>query len=111
MLALGEPSGLASFALYVALTAIEVLMLSSLWVFGIDELMTPYQALAQAFATMPTGGFATQPTSAAAFSAEAQWILTLFMAIAGANFALMYARHATPPQVLAGDEEFRLTLG
>ena len=98
--------------LYVALTAIQVLMLSSLWVFGIDELMTPYQALAHAFATMPTGGFSTQPTSAAAFSAAAQWILTLFMAIAGANFALMYrAFTRRRPQVLARDEEFRLYLG
>ena len=44
-------------------------MLSSLWVVGIDELMTPYEALAHAFATMPTGGFSTQPDSAAAFSA------------------------------------------
>ncbi len=97
--------------LYVALTAIQVLMLSSLWVFGIDDLMTPYQALAHAFATMPTGGFSTQPTSAAAFSAAAQWILTLFMAIAGANFALMYrAFTRRRPQVLARDEEFRLYL-
>lgn len=95
--------------LYVTLTAIEVLLLSSLWVFGIDELMTPYEALAHAFSTMPTGGFSTQPTSAAAFSAEAQWILTLFMAIAGANFALMYrAFTRRRPQVLARDEEFRL---
>ena len=99
------------WVLYVALTAIQVLMLSSLWVFGIDDLMTPYQALAHAFATMPTGGFSTQPTSAAAFSAAAQWILTLFMAIAGANFALMYrAFTRRRPQVLARDEEFRLYL-
>ena len=95
--------------LYVALTAIQVLMLSSLWVVGIDDLMTPYEALAHAFATMPTGGFSTQPTSAAAFSAEAQWILALFMAIAGANFALMYrAVLHRRPQVIVRDEEFRL---
>ena len=95
--------------LYVALTAIQVVMLSTLWVVGIDELMTPYEALAHAFATMPTGGFSTQPTSAAAFSAEAQWILALFMAIAGANFALMYRGFVRRrPAVLARDEEFRL---
>ncbi|HEX4746987.1 MAG TPA: TrkH family potassium uptake protein [Gaiellaceae bacterium] len=95
--------------LYVALTLIQVLMLSALWVVGLDELMTPYEALAHAFATMPTGGFSTQPDQAAAFSAEAQWILTLFMAIAGANFALMYrAVVHRQPRVLARDEEFRL---
>src|SRR5262245_19126044 len=97
------------WVLYVALTAIEVLLLSSLWVFGIDDLMTPYQALAHAFSTMPTGGFSTQPTSAAAFSSAAQWILALFMAIAGANFALMYrAVLRRRPQLFARDEVFRL---
>jgi trk system potassium uptake protein TrkH len=97
------------WVLYVALTAIEVVLLSSLWVVGIDDLMTPYQALAHAFSTMPTGGFSTQPTSAAAFSPEAQWILALFMAIAGANFALMYrAVIRRRPLLLARDEEFRL---
>ena len=29
--------------LYVALTALQTLMLSSLWLLGIDELMTPYR--------------------------------------------------------------------
>ncbi len=95
--------------LYVGLTAIQVAMLSALWVFGIDELMTPYEAVAHAFATMPTGGFSTQPTSAAGFSGAAQWILALFMAIAGANFALMYrALLRRRPQILVRDEEFRL---
>jgi trk system potassium uptake protein TrkH len=97
------------WVLYVALTAIEVVLLSSLWVAGIDDLMTPYQALAHAFSTMPTGGFSTQATSAAAFSAEAQWIIALFMAIAGANFALTYrAVLRRRPQLIARDEEFRL---
>ena len=95
--------------LYVALTAIEVLLLTSLWVVGVDDLMTPYEALANAFSTMPTGGFATRADKAAAFSAEAQWILVLFMAIAGANFALMYrALVRRRPRLLARDEEFRL---
>ena len=95
--------------LYVGLTLVQVLLLSSLWIVGIDDLMTPYEALAHALSTMPTGGFSTQPSSAAAFSAEAQWILTLFMAIAGANFALMYrAIIRRQPRVLARDEEFRL---
>jgi trk system potassium uptake protein TrkH len=95
--------------LYVALTLIQTLMLASLWVVGIDDLMTPYEALAHAFSTMPTGGFSTQADSAAAFSAESQWILALFMAIAGANFALMYRAFVRRrPRVLARDEEFRL---
>jgi trk system potassium uptake protein TrkH len=95
--------------LYVALTLIQVFLLASLWIAGIDDLMTPYEALAHALSTMPTGGFSTKPDSAAGFSAEAQWILALFMAIAGANFALMYRAFVRRrPNVLARDEEFRL---
>ena len=97
------------WVLYVALTALETLVLTSLWLFGIDELMTPYEALAHSFSTMPTGGFSTGPRSAEAFSAESQWILALFMVVAGANFALMYRAFAQRrPHALARDEEFRL---
>ena len=95
--------------LYVGLTALQVAMLSTLWIVGIDDLMTPYEAVAHAFATMPTGGFSTQPDSAASFSGAAQWILALFMVIAGANFALMYRGFLRRrPGVLVRDEEFRL---
>jgi trk system potassium uptake protein TrkH len=95
--------------LYVALTLVQVFLLSSLWVVGVDDLMTPYEALAHSLSTMPTGGFSTQPDSAAAFSAEAQWILVFFMVIAGANFALMYRAFVRrQPRVLVRDEEFRL---
>lgn len=95
--------------LYVALTALQTVLLATLWLVGVDELMTPYEALAHSLSTMPTGGFSTQPRSAEVFSAEAQWILGGFMLVAGANFALMYRvlahRHA---RLLIRDEEFRL---
>ena len=95
--------------LYVALTAIQILMLSALWVVGIDDLMTPYEAVAHSFATMPTGGFSTQPTGAEVFSPAAQWILALFMALAGANFALLYRAFVRGrPGAFTRDEEFRL---
>ena len=97
------------WVLYVGLTALQTLMLATLGWVGIDDAMTPYQALAHAFATMPTGGFSTRADSAAGFSAEAQWILAFFMLVAGANFALMYRglvqRRA---RAFARDEEFRL---
>jgi trk system potassium uptake protein TrkH len=95
--------------LYVGLTGIQFLLLASLGWIGIDELMTPYQALAHSFSTMPTGGFSTQPRGAEAFSAEAQWILALFMLVAGANFALLYRAFVQRrPVALVRDEEFRL---
>jgi trk system potassium uptake protein TrkH len=76
---------------------------------GLDDEMTPYDALAHAFSTMPTGGFSTRPRSAEEFAATSQWILILFMLLAGANFALMYRGFVRRrPGVFVRDEEFRL---
>jgi trk system potassium uptake protein TrkH len=97
------------WTLYLGLTLAETLALASLGWLGIDDRMTEYQALAHAFSTMPTGGFSTQATSVAGFSAAAQWIIVVFMLAAGANFALLYrALVRRRPRVLARDEEFRL---
>jgi trk system potassium uptake protein TrkH len=97
------------WVLYVGLTVLQTLMLATLGWVGIDDAMTPYEALANAFSTMPTGAFSTQPRSAEGFSAEAQWILALFMLLAGANFALMYRGLVRRrPRLLIRDEEFRL---
>ena len=97
--------------LYVGLTALQVLLLASLGWLGIDDRMTPYQALAHAFTTMPTGGFSTQARSIEVFSAAAQWIMVVFMLLAGASFALMYRGFMRRrPRVFLRDEEFRLYL-
>ena len=97
--------------LYVGLTALQVLLLASVGWLGLDDRMTPYQALANAFSTMPTGGFSTLPRSSEEFSAASQWILALFMLIAGANFALMYIGFVRRrPHAFVRDEEFRLYL-
>ena len=98
--------------LYVGLTAAEAIALVTLGWLGLDDRMTPYEAVAHAFTTMPTGGFSTQANSLEAFSAAAQWIVVVFMVIAGANFALMYrALLRRRPRVFARDEEFRLYVG
>ena len=97
------------WVLYIGLTALLALLLASLGWLGIDDAMTPYEALAHAFTTMPTGGFSTQVDSIAAFSAETQWIIALFMFIAGANFVLLYRGVVKArPRLFARDEEFRL---
>ncbi|HYI75576.1 MAG TPA: TrkH family potassium uptake protein [Gaiellaceae bacterium] len=99
------------WGLYVALTVVLALLLASLGWLGVDDAMTPYEALAHAFSTMPTGGFSTKVNSIQAFSPEAQWIIAAFMLIAGVNFILVFRaivrRH---PRVLVRDEEFRLYL-
>jgi trk system potassium uptake protein TrkH len=97
------------WVLYVGLTALQALLLAFLGWTGIDEKMNLYEGIAHAFTTMPTGGFSTQADSIASFSAEAQWIITLFMVLAGANFALMYrAIVRRRARALARDEEFRV---
>lgn len=96
--------------LYAALTAA---LFASLTVIGIlgDPLMGPYQALAHAFSTMPTGGFSTEPRSIEAFGPAVQWVIALFMLLAGANFALLYRAFVRrQPRPLARDEELRLYL-
>jgi trk system potassium uptake protein len=98
--------------LYVGLTAAEIVALATLGWTGVDERMSPYNAVAHAFTTMPTGGFSTQARSIEAFSTASQWVIVVFMVLAGANFALMYrgivGRDA---RTFARDEEFRLYVG
>jgi trk system potassium uptake protein len=98
--------------LYVALTVLEVLALSFLGWTGVDEQMDLFRAVAHAFTTLPSGGFSTEAKSIEAFSAATQWVVALFMFIAGTNFALMYrALIRRDPRVLPRDEEFRLYVG
>ena len=87
-------------------------MVAALTVFGwtgVDERMGPYEALAHTFTTLPTGGFSTRAQSLAEFGAASQWTVSFFMALAGANFALLYAAFVRRRgRALARDEEFRL---
>lgn len=56
-------------------------------IFGMDF----FDALCHTFTTMATGGFSTKNTSIAYYSSPMiQWTLTLFMFMAGTNFALHY---------------------
>jgi trk system potassium uptake protein TrkH len=97
------------WALYVALTVLLALLLASLGWLGIDDRMTPYQAIAHAFSTMPTGGFSPEADSIASFSAAAQWIIAAFMFLAGMNFVLLYRGIVRQRiRLVARDEELRL---
>ena len=95
--------------LYLALSAVLVTVLVLLGVSGVDGRMSVFNAFAHAMATMPTGGFGVEGTSLAAYAPASQWVIALFMALAGANFALLYqvfVRRA--PREAARDHEFRL---
>lgn len=86
--------------LYMAFTLAEAVLLA------VGD-MDLFQAITHAFTTMSTGGFGTEPTSIAGFSPYTQWIITLFMFVAGASFTLHY-RALRRPRSYAEHPEFRL---
>ena len=73
------------WGVYVAFTAIEFVLL---W---LHPSMDWFEAINHSFATMATGGFSTKNASVEAFdSAYIDWVITLFMFIAGINFAMHF---------------------
>lgn len=69
--------------IYVLLTLIETLLL---WA---GE-MNLFDSVNHAFATMATGGFSTQNASVANYSAYTQYIIIIFMILAGTNFTVHF---------------------
>lgn len=88
------------WGIYMLLTLLEFLFL---WAGEMDW----FDAINHAFATMATGGFSTRNASLAAFGAYSQYVVIVFMILAGTNFTLHYfALHGRLKQVFR-DEEFR----
>jgi trk system potassium uptake protein TrkH len=95
--------------LYVGLSAAQIAVLTAVAVVGLDDAMTFFDAVAHTFTTMPTGGFSPRARSFEEFGAATQWVVVVFMAIAGANFALMYAALVRRRgRLLVRDDELRL---
>jgi len=70
------------WSIYVGFTALECVLL---WAAG----MSFFDALNHSFATLATGGFSTRDISIGAYGSPLiEWIVTLFMTIAGINFVL-----------------------
>ena len=71
------------WAIYVALTAVQTVALL--------PAMSLFDAVNHAMATLATGGFSTENGSVGQYdSAYVDWVITLFMVLAGMNFALHY---------------------
>ncbi len=89
--------------IYTVLTAIltVLLMLGD---------MSFFDAICHAFATMATGGYSTYNDSVAHFNSPyIEWVITLFMFIAGMNYPLMYKVFVKRKfSLLRKNEEFRL---
>jgi trk system potassium uptake protein TrkH len=99
------------WVLYLGLTALMILVLAALGWSGLDDAMTPFDAVAHAFSGVAIGGFSTQNDSIAAFGAATQWAIVAFIAVAGVNFLRLYRVFVQrQPQAVTRDEEFRLYL-
>jgi trk system potassium uptake protein TrkH len=97
------------WAVYVLLTIVMIAILTAFGWTGVDESMSPFEALAHALTTLPTGGFSTEARGVESFGAASQWVIAGFMVLAGANFALLYrALIRGQPGPLVRDEELRL---
>lgn len=91
--------------IYLLLTVLEI---SLLVVVG----MPLFDAICNSFSTMAAGGFSPQPQSIMGYqSSLITWITTVFMVLAGANFALQYKCFLKGKgQALFGNDEFRFYL-
>jgi trk system potassium uptake protein TrkH len=89
------------WVVYILMTAAEIGLLYL-------AKMPLYDSLCNTFASMATGGFSPQALSIAAYKSEIiDAIITLFMFLAGANFALHYRMLNSDRKALFKDAEFR----
>ena len=86
------------WVIYVGLTLVEVLLLL--------PAMSLFDAVIHAFSTMATGGFSNQSGSVGQYgSAYVEWVIIVFMVLAGINFTLHYLiLHGKIGQVLKSEE-------
>jgi len=89
------------WGVYVLITLAEVVALK---LAGLSF----FEAVCHAMATMATGGFSTRNASIGAFGSPAvEWIVIVFMFLAGANFTLHYLALRGKIKAYLRDEEFR----
>jgi trk system potassium uptake protein TrkH len=95
--------------LYIGLTLVLIAALLLVGAVGLDDSLSPFDAIGNALSTIPLGGFATVIRSLEPFAPVTQWIVALFMALAGVNFALLYRTLVRgDARALRRDEEARL---
>ena len=96
---------------YIALNIVLALILILLG-------MTVFDAICHSFGTMATGGFSTYNSSLGHFALNnssngkmIEYIVILFMVLAGANFTLLFFAVIGQPMKLLRDTEFRSYIG
>ena len=92
------------YKIYLSITIAEILLLKIAGVSWFDS-------FTHAFATMGTGGFSTKNASVGGLeSAVVEWIVIVFMLLAGTNFALYYEFIRGKFKTFFKDSEFRFYL-
>ena len=95
--------------LYVILTVGAILILSFVSWTNLDPNLTIFDAVGQSLSVVALGGFSTRTVSIAAFAPITQYLILIFMVIAGINFLRLYRFFVQRRfDVLARDEELRL---
>lgn len=93
------------WGVYIGFTVLEMLLL-------VAGDMGWFDAINHSLTTMATGGYSTKQASIGAFTSPyIQYIIILFMFIAGVNFSLSYATLTGKFNKLFRDEEFHWYLG
>ncbi len=96
-----QQTALLLWGVYMLLSLLETVILR---LCGLDL----FESLTHTFGTMATGGFSPLNGSVGQYgSAVVDWVITFFMFLAGANFALHYMVLRGKPKALLGDPEFR----
>ncbi|MTI32964.1 TrkH family potassium uptake protein [Xanthovirga aplysinae] len=88
---------------YVGLTMLEFLLL-------LAGKMTFFDAINHSLTTMATGGFSTKQDSAALFSPYIQYVMIVFMFLAGTSFTLSYFAIKLNFKKILKNEEFKVYL-
>jgi trk system potassium uptake protein TrkH len=96
--------------IYAGFTVVLATLFYVLHLLEVAPEMGLYNAIAHALTTMPTGGFSPVARSIEPFSPVVQWVITLFMIVAGTNFALFWHASRGRSGRLTRNPEFRAYL-
>lgn len=98
----------AAMKLWMLYASLTLLLMVLLWGAG----MGPFDAVCHALTTLSAGGFSPNGSSIAGFdNATVEWILIVFMLMAGTSFPLLWLALARRPGALLEDSEFTTYLG
>lgn len=93
------------WAIYVGLTLLQ-------WIALMIAGMSAFDAINHAFTTLATGGFSTRDASIGAYHSPAiEWIVIVFMTLAGVNFVLHYRAITEGLRTAASDSELHYYAG